>query len=171
MAAIIASELQVRLSGGANNSDVNASLGGAKSSVSLISLNVNNLFDDVSSVEALSGDTEYRCVYFHNANTTNSAITWKAWIYSNTTSPDTRIEIGLGSAAINGTEQTVINESTTPTNVTFVSTPISEQSALSLGTVPPGQSKSVWIKRIVTAGSAAFTNDTAVLRHKCETRG
>ena len=41
------------------------------------------------------------------------------WIASNTPSADTTIEIALGSSAINGTEQTIANENTAPTGVTF----------------------------------------------------
>ena len=41
------------------------------------------------------------------------------WIASNTPSADTTIEIALGSSAVNGTEQTIANESTAPTGVTF----------------------------------------------------
>lgn len=46
--AIIDSEIQYRLSGGASNSDPNASLGGVKSSTAW----VNNMFDDVSAAQA-----------------------------------------------------------------------------------------------------------------------
>ena len=65
-------------------------------------------------------DTEYRCFYVHNAmhatlTMQNSVI----WIQSNTTSADTSIEIALGSSAVNGTEQTIANENTAPTGVTF----------------------------------------------------
>jgi hypothetical protein len=41
------------------------------------------------------------------------------WISSNTPASDTQIAIGVGTAAVNGTEQTVANESTAPSGVTF----------------------------------------------------
>lgn len=63
---IIDTEIQYRFSGGASNSNPNASLGGVKSSVSIGS----TLFDDVSSAEAAAGSVEYRCYYIHNANAT-----------------------------------------------------------------------------------------------------
>ena len=59
---IISTDIQYRLSGGSGNTDVNASLGGVKSSTS-VGTGLHNLFDVVSSAEASSGDTEYRCVY------------------------------------------------------------------------------------------------------------
>ena len=48
--AIISTDINYRLSGGAANSDTAASLGGAKSSVA-----ASNYFDDVSSAEASAG--------------------------------------------------------------------------------------------------------------------
>lgn len=90
------------------------------------------------------------------------------WIQSNTTSADTSIEIGLGSSAVNGTEQTVANESTAPTGVTF-SAPSSQGTALSIGNIPPGEHKAVWVKRIVNAGAVAYNNDAATIRCLCDT--
>ena len=45
----------------------------------------------------------------------------KILIVTNTPSTDTSIEIALGSSAVNGTEQTIANENTAPTGVTFSS--------------------------------------------------
>ena len=56
---IVSADIKYRLSGGASNSDQNASLGGVKSSNEASA----SLFDNVSSAEAVSGDTEYRCFY------------------------------------------------------------------------------------------------------------
>lgn len=100
--AIVSTDIQYRLSGGAANSDPALSLGGVKSSTA-----ASNYFDDVSSAEASAGDTEYRCVYVHNAHATLTLIGAKVFIQTNTPSGDTDVAIGLGSSAINGTEQTV----------------------------------------------------------------
>ena len=92
----------------------------------------------------------------------------KIWIVTNTPSTDTSIEIALGSSAVNGTEQTIANENTAPTGVTF-STPSSLGTALSIGDIPAGQHKAVWIKRIVNAGAAAYNDDSATIRTQCDT--
>lgn len=92
----------------------------------------------------------------------------KIWISSNTPSTDTTVEIALGSSAVNATEQTVANESTSPTGVTF-SAPANEGASLSIGDIPAGQHKAVWIKRIVNTGAAAYNNDAATLTVKCDT--
>ena len=117
---ITSTDLKFRLSGGAANSDPNASLGGAKSSTE-IGTGLHNLFDQVGSAETTSGDTEYRCFYVHNAHATLALENAVIYIQSNTPSGDTSVEIAVGSAAVNGTEQTVANESTAPTGVTFSS--------------------------------------------------
>lgn len=164
---IISTDIVYRLSGGAGNSDPNASLGGVKSSTA-VGTGLHNLFDVVSSAEASTGDTEYRCVYVHNNHSTLTMQSTKIWISSNTPSTDTSVEIALGSSAVNGTEQTVVDESTTPTGVTF-SAPASEGAALSIGDIPAGEHKAVWIKRIVNTGAAAYNSDGCTLTTKCDT--
>ena len=165
--AIISTDIVYRLSGGSGNTDPNASLGGVKSSTA-IGTGLHNLFDLVGSAESSAGDSEYRCFYVHNAHATLTMQNSVIWIQSNTTSADTSIEIALGSSAVNGTEQTVANESTTPTGVTF-SSPANQGAALSIGNIPPGEHKAIWVKRIVNAGAAAFNNDTATIRVLCDT--
>lgn len=165
---IVAADIKIRLSGGAANADPNASLGGAKSSTDVVDATLHNLFDIVSSDEASAGDVEYRCIYVHNGHATLTLQNAKVWIQSNTPSADTSIDIGLGTSAVNGTEQTVANESTAPTGVTF-SAPAVEGSALTIGDIPAGQHKAVWVKRTVNAGAAAYNNDNFVLRVKGDT--
>lgn len=165
--AIISTDIVYRLSGGSGNTDPNASLGGVKS-LTAIGAGLHNLFDVVGSAESSAGDTEYRCFYVHNAHATLTMQNSVIWVQSNTTSTDTSIEIALGSSAVNGTEQTVANESTAPTAVTF-SAPANQGAALSIGNIPPGEHKAIWVKRIVNAGSAAYNNDTATIRVLCDT--
>lgn len=155
---IISTDIQYRLSGGASNADPLASLGGVKSSVD----SGPNLFDDVSSAESVAGRVEYRCVYIHNAHATESYLEpVKVWLSANTPSTTTTIEIGVGTAAINATEQTIANETTAPIGVTF-SAPSSFATGLAVAAIPAGQHRSIWVKRTVNAGTAA-TADSATL--------
>jgi hypothetical protein len=160
---IVSADIKYRLSGGASNSDQNASLGGVKSSNEASA----SLFDNVSSAEAVSGDTEYRCFYVHNASATNTMLDTKVWIQANTPSGDTELRIGLGTSALNATEQTVASEGNAPSGVTFVLA-ADEANAISLGDIPVGQHRAVWIRRVVNAAAAAFA-DSATLRVKCDT--
>lgn len=162
--AILTTDIVYRLSGGAANAVPATSLGGAKSSTVM----GTDLLDGVSSAEALAGDTEYRCFYIHNAHATLTMESAVAWIQANTPSGDTTLEIGLGTSAVNATEQTVADEQTAPSGVTF-SAAGTEGAAIALGNIPPGQHRAVWVKRIVNAAAAA-SNDTANLRVKCDTQ-
>lgn len=164
---IVASDIQFRLSGGAANSNVDASLGGAKSSVQIVDASLNNLFDQVSGGESSAGDVEYRCFYIHNAHATLTLEGAVLWFVSNTPSPGTLLELGLG-GAVNAVAGTVANESTAPAGVAF-SAPSTKATGLIIGNIPPGQHQAVWLRRTVTAGASAFNNDNAVLRVEGET--
>lgn len=154
---IVSTDIKYRLSGGASNTDPAAALGGVKSSTDAAS----TIFDDVSSAEATAGDIEYRCIYVHNNHGSLTLQGAKVWIQTQTPSADTDVAIGLGSSAVNGTEQTVANESTAPTSVTF-SAPSSFAGGLTIGDIPAGQHKAVWVRRTVNAGAAAASDSFAL---------
>jgi len=156
------------LSGGAGNTDPNASLGGVISTTEVIDATIANLYDNVSSSEALAGDVEYRCVYVKNTHATLTLQTAKVFIQTNTPSADTAVRIGLGTAAINATEQTVVNESTAPIGVTFA-TAINEGAALLIGDLVPGAQKALWYERTVIAGAAAYNADSVIVQLKGDT--
>lgn len=160
---ILDSEIQYRFSGGAANSNPNNSLGGEISSTEW----TGTLFDDVSAAQASAGSVEYRCVYIANTDPALPYVAAKLWIQSNTPSPNTSIAIGLGTSAAGGVEQTVANETTAPTGVSFSEVSTAE-TGLSLGDVVSGSHRAVWIRRTVNAGTAAV-NDTWTLRVQGET--
>lgn len=154
---IASSDIQYRLSGGAANADPAASLGGAKSANAAAA----SIFDDVSSGEAAAGDAEYRCFYVHNAHATLTLTNARAWIQTNTPSPDTDMALALGNAAMNATETAVANESTAPTGPTF-SAPSSYAGGIALGDIPPGQARAVWARRTVAPGAAVYADSFKV---------
>lgn len=156
--AISSTDIQYRLSGGASNTSPAASLGGAKSSTSAPAA----IFDDVSSAEAAAGDTEYRCIYVHNGHASLTLIGAVLFILANTPSASTTVDVGVGTSALNGTEQSVADESTAPSGVTF-SAAASQAAGIALGDIPAGQSRAAWVRRTITAGAAAV-NDTFSLR-------
>ena len=157
--AIVAGDLDFFLS---SNS---GSTGGAISATELNG-SLHQVFDIVSSAEASSGDTEYRCVYLKNsaAQQALNAVVWQ----SADGNADCVTEIGLGTSAIGGTEQTIADEDTAPAGVTF-SAAGSEGAALSIGTIPAGSHKAVWIKRTVSAAASAASNVTTTLEFKVDT--
>lgn len=91
--AVSPSEISFNLSGGAGNTDPNASLGG-EPSVTTVTSDINNLFDDVASTESESGKTEYRAIYIFNNNTTSAIGGVKVWTVSQVLGGAT-VEIGI----------------------------------------------------------------------------
>lgn len=160
---IISTDIQFRQSGGAANANDDASLGGAKSSVAAS----NSMLDDLSGAESAAGSVEYRCVYVHNNHGTLSMVNAVIFLLAQALGSGHAVAIGVGTAAVNGVEQTVANEATAPAGVTF-STPTTLGAALALGTIPPGQHKAIWIRRTVTGGSAASANSYTP-RVSCDT--
>lgn len=165
---IVGGDLEERFSGGSSNSDPDASLGGVKSSTELTDNTTHNLWDVVSSAESSAGDTEYRCIYIHNGHGSLTLQNAAVYIDTNTPSTDTEIQIGLGTSAIDGTEQTIANESTAPTSVTF-STAAGSGNALSIGNLAAGSHKAIWIRRVVTASASAANDDSYILAYTGDT--
>ena len=161
---IVTADLAYRLSGGASNTDPTLSIGGAKSTTAV---NGATLFDAVSSAESAAGDVEYRCYYAHNGHATLTLTSAVAWISANTPSASTTLDIGVGAAAVNGTETAITNESTAPAGVTF-SAAASKGAGIALGDIPAGQHRAVWVRRTINAGAGA-SSDTATLRFEGDT--
>lgn len=159
--AIAASDIKFYLSGGAGNSDPDASLGGAISTTAITDATLNNLFDDVSGDEALAGDTEYRGFYVKNDH---GALTWSnvvAWIQTNTPGADT-VEIAI-EAAKGSPCQTIADESTAPTGPSF-SAPANKGAGLSLGALLAADVYMIWVKRIVGAACGAYNTNSFILK-------
>jgi hypothetical protein len=165
---IVAADIQFRLSGGAANSDVNAALGGAKSSVQITTASLHNLFDQVSGDESTAGDIEYRCFYVHNGHGSLSYQNVVVWIGTNTPSTDTVVAIAAAGEGVNGTAETVANENTAPVGESFTSQS-SKGTGISLGTIPAGQHAAVWVRRTVTAAAAAYNTDSVIINVEGET--
>lgn len=161
---IVNTDIQVRLSGGAVNSSPLTSIGGVKSSAQA----GTDIFAGVTSAEATAGSTKYRCVYLHNAHATLSAQALVVWINANTPSPTTTVSIGVGAAAVNATETAVGAETTAPAGVVFTAS-TTEATALALSTLPAGQHRALWLRRVVDASTAALASDSVSLGFRFDT--
>lgn len=157
---IVAGDLLIKFSG--TGGTPATSLGGAIHATTITDNSLHNLFDVVSSGEALSGSTEYRCVYLKNNH--GSLTLNDAYVYMTGATPGgSSAEIAAGSSAVNGTEQTIANETTAPTGVTWVSG-VGSGNLVVLGNIPAGQHKAIWIKRIIPASTGTYSNDSLVLQ-------
>jgi hypothetical protein len=153
--AIQPTDIVFRLSGGASNSNLTASLGGVKSST-VVPVTATGHFDTVTGAESTAGDVEYRCVYLHN-NSSQTLIGAYVAVQSDTPEGSTTIAVGVGTSAVNGTEQTVADENTAPAGVTF-------GASATLGDIPAVSARAVWIRRITAAGAVAVTGTQYTLR-------
>lgn len=169
--AVVASDIKYMLSGGAANTDPNDSLGGKISNTEIVmSPDLNNLFDDVSAEQALTGSVEYRCLYIKNDNGSDNLTSGKVWISANTPSAGTEIAIGLDPAGVGdgdttGEATTIVNETTAPTGVTF-SSPATEGASLPVAAIPSQEGFALWVRRTVTGGTEAADSDPFTLTFK-----
>lgn len=163
---IAASDIKFYLSGGAANSDPNASLGGAISSTELVDNSIGNLFDLTTATEAEAGDTEYRAFFVKNTHATLTYTTPKLYISSNTPSATTAVTVALADETGSPIE-TIANESVAPVGPAFV-TAVDYSNGISLGSLAPGASKGVWVKWVIDPATQAV-DDTCTLTVKGET--
>lgn len=159
----MAASLQFRLTGGASNSDPDASLGGVMSSNQVSSTSLNNLFDNVEADEATSGDTEYRMIDIYNAGDA-TATSVEIYFSSQTSSADTSIELGedatnnphLAAASL----EVLANESTAPASPAVSFSAYTSASSLSLDDIPAGRAARICLKRIVSSSAGNTSSDT-----------
>src|ERR1044071_324941 len=161
--AIVAGDLLIKYTGGASNSDPNASLGGAVSSNGPTDNSLHNLFDEVSGTESLPGDTEYRCVALKNNHGTLTAKNTSIYITSDTGSI---FDVALAGEGLNTQPETVANESTAPVGETF-SHPTAF-GTLSMGSIPAGQYYAHWCRRTIPAAASAETPHTTTMKYDCD---
>ena len=165
---ISGANLKWYLSGGASNATAAASLGGARSTTTVVP---TGLFDAITGAEAAAGDTDYRCAYVRNED--SDADGWIApviWIDSNTPSTDTTLAIGLDPAGKNATATTIANEDAVPAGVTFTS-PSTKGTGLSLPGAPYAQNDfvAVWFRRTINVGAVSVASDPATVEHEGDT--
>ncbi len=162
--AIESTDIVFRLSGGASNSDPLLSLGGAKSSVAAAAA----IFDGVDGAESAAGDVEFRCIYVRNSHGSLTLTNAVAWVQSDTPQVLTVIALGLGSSAMDGVEQTTANEGAVPSSVTFLPA-VNKAGGISLGNIPPGQTRAIWLRRTVSAAAPVTASDPYTIRVEGET--
>ncbi len=176
---ITSSDLKFKLSvktGSAGNStsqgNVNNSLGKYISTTEITDNTLHNLFDKITGDENAASTVDYRCIFVHNSHgslTLEAAVIW----ISNQVSGGASIAIGLdpaGNKAIGDSSAQaaeVADELSAPAGVTF-SAPTSKATGLSIGDLPAGQCRAVWVRR-TAANSAAVDNDGATLSYAGDT--
>jgi hypothetical protein len=167
--SVVASDMKLRFSVAAAAGNTTAgtaagALGDQISTTDITSAVIGNLFDDVSSAEALAGDVEYRGFFVLNDHATDSAFNVAISVNSQVSGGAT-FDLALDATAVSakgsGSLQEVIiaNENTAPAGAgAFGAGP------LSIGTLAAGECKGVWARRTVGASTAALSTDGATMR-------
>lgn len=156
--AITATDIELRLSGGASNTDPNLALGGAMSTVGgglVVTDTLNNDMNDITGDEASAGIIIYHGYYYKNNHGSLTYITPVIWISSQTTSGTTDIAIAIADEAKNIAIETVATETTAPVGPTF-SAPANKGAGLALGSLNAGDYRGWWARYTVNAGTTAI---------------
>ncbi len=149
---IVAGDIDFFLSGGAGNSDVDASLGGVISATEIVDNTLHNLFDKVTGDESLAGATNYRGIYIvnsHGSLTLESAV---VWIDLNTT--NTEIAIALAGEGVDATMETISDEDTAPVGEVFTQ-PANKAAGIAIGDMAFGEKYGLWLRRVIAAATSA----------------
>jgi hypothetical protein len=170
--SVVASDMLLMFSVAAATGDSTAgtaatSLGDQVSTTQITTNTIGNIFDDVSSAEASAGDVEYRCVFVKNNHATdtsfNTTVTVQSEVALGATFALALDNIGVtAKASASAQALTVANESTVPSGGAGIGS--FGAGPLTIGTMGPGTVAGVWIRRTVTASTAALSNDGGVLR-------
>lgn len=179
--AIVANDVLFKLSvktGAAGNSTIGTpagSLGKYISTTQITDASLHNLFDVVTGDENAASDVEYRCFFVHNNHAT---LTWEsvvAWLSAEVAggasaaiAVDNIAASAIGSASAQAYE--AATESTDPSaSVGSWSTATSKATGVSIGNIPAGQCRAVWVRRTAANTVAvdadgvtiSFSGDTA----------
>lgn len=155
------------------------SLGDQISTTQITDASLNNLFDDVTGDEnAASAVVDYRCFFVHNNHgslTLQNAVVWISADVANGVDVALGVDPTAASAIGSGSAQAVAisPETSAPAGVTFTnyasgSAVDVKARGLSLGNIPNGQCKAIWVRR-TSANRAALNNDGATIRVEGDT--
>lgn len=162
--AIVEADLEFRMSGGASETDVNNSLGGAMSTVGggVITTNVqNNDMDDITGSEASAGIIIYHGYYYKN---NHGSLEWQTpvvWISSQTSSGDTDVAIAIADEAKNTAIEIIASETTAPVGPVFTQ-PATKGAGLALGGLLATEYRGIWVRYTVNASATAVLDQYTI---------
>lgn len=170
--AIVAGDIVLRLSttaGSAGDTTTGTAPGslGKYVSTTVMPSTLNGLFDDVTGSENAASTVDYRCIFVLNNHATLTASAMTIYLASEVAG-GTSIAIALDSIAASAKGSAsaqaaqIASETTAPTGVGAFSSPTTDGTGLSIGSLAPGQVKAVWVRR-TAANSAPLSNDGVTL--------
>jgi hypothetical protein len=168
MAAITPAEILFKYSvsaaaGNTTASTASTSLGDQISTTQWTGGSANDLFDNISGAENAANTVDYRCIFVHNSNAANTLENAVVYLSAETAgganiaiATDNIAASAIGSASAQAAA--IGSETTAPSGVSAFSSPTTAGTGLSLGNIPAGSCKAIWIRRTAT-NSAALSND------------
>lgn len=158
----MAATLEFRLTGGSDNTDPDASLGGEMSSEKLSSTAMNNLFDNVSPAEAADGDVEYRAIDVYNSGDAE-AQSVEIYMSAETSSPNSKLDFYNDDTTHDGSDQDdeIADESTEPDGASW--SHHTDSSKMALPNIPAGKAARLWIRRTISEGADNTNNDQGTI--------
>lgn len=153
----MAAVLELHLTGGAANSDPDASLGGVTSGVQLSATALNNLFDNVDPDERTAGDVEYRAIDIKNTGDATAAGV-EMYMSTETSNAGTILDFGLDSGT-----QSIADEDAAPNDPTITFGHYTSGSTLTISDIAAAGTQRVWVRRTVSAGAANDAEDLGAI--------
>jgi hypothetical protein len=146
----------VQLSGGGTNDDPAESFGGAMSTEQPGA----GLFADVTNAQRISGLVDYRLIYVFNADVDDGSVV--AYIPTQLES-GRQLAIGVATQAAGVTVTKPANDQTAPAGVSF-SAPSTVPSGVSLGTIPAGSFRGLWLRRTINSNTPQDPTNLATIK-------
>lgn len=106
-----------------------------------------NVFDDTATAETTTGSTSYRCIFFKNISDTSHTYRFMQVVESSPNSA--QYFMGMNASEVN-TAQTIADEFTAPSGVTFYESGVSVTDQL-VFTLSAGDSQAIWLRRTIPA--------------------
>lgn len=168
MAAIVAGDILFKYSvsaaaGNTTASAASTSLGDQISTTAWAGGSVNDLFDNISGAENAASTVDYRCIFVHNNNASNTYENAVVYLSAETAggasiaiATDNIAASAIGSASAQAA--VIASETTAPSGVSAFSSPTTAGTGLSLGNIAPGQCRAFWVRR-TAANTAALSGD------------
>lgn len=170
--AIASTDIVLRLSvvtGAAGDATASTPAGslGKYASSSVMGTGAGALFDDISGAENAASVVDYRCFFVLNNHATltlqNAVVYLSSEVAGGAScaiATDNIAASAKGSASAQAA--LIASETTAPTGVSAFSSPTTDATGLSLGSLTPGQVKAVWVRR-TAANSSALDADGVTL--------
>ena len=115
----------------------------------------NSSFGNIDEDEAADGSVKHQCWYVKNEGT-QARFNIDIEIKENTPSDFTLVEIGAGTAGVNGVEQTIAGKEGVPSGVSF------DVQKVPVPNLQPGEHYGFWLRRTLDAGNDEEVEDDFV---------